>query len=93
MQGFSVENYVQKKYDTALLWFQFREDLRVVGNFRQNYNLAHWQVVLHTTYSWNIKWHKWAGMGRNGLYLKKNEWKWKYQNEKKNPGSRLEVAF
>ena len=47
MQGFSVENYVQKKYDTALLWFQFREDLRVVGNFRQSNLALEGCVTLH----------------------------------------------
>ena len=25
----------------------------------------------HTTYSWNLKWQKWAGMGLNGFILKK----------------------
>ena len=32
----------------------------------------------HTTYSWNIKWKKCAGMGLNGFIFKKNKWKLKY---------------
>ena len=27
--------------------------------------------ILHTTYSWNIKWQKCAGMGLNGFIFKK----------------------
>ena len=45
--------------------------------------------ILHTTYSWNIKWQKCAGMGLNNLCLKKMKTKILKQ---KNPGSRLEVA-
>ena len=52
------------------------------------------ELLPHTTYGWNIKYQKCAGMGLNGFTLKKineNEnmkiWKWK-----KNPASRLEVA-
>ena len=47
--------------------------------------------VYHTTYSWNIKWQKWAGI--YGLWVlnetiqKKTSWKYE-----KNRGSRLEVT-
>ena len=46
---------------------------------------------IHTTYSWNIKWQKCAGMGINGFIFKKINGN---ENIKtiKNPGSRLEVA-
>ena len=30
-----------------------------------------WSVAMHTTYSWNIKWQKCAGMGLNGFIYKK----------------------
>ena len=30
-----------------------------------------WHLTLHTTYSWNIKWQKCAGMGLNGFIFKK----------------------
>ena len=48
-------------------------------------------IVLHTTYSWNIKWQKCAGMGLSGFIFKKIN-----ENEniktKKNPGSCLGVS-
>ena len=34
-----------------------------------------WQHMrVHTTYSWNIKWQKCAGMDLNGFIFKKNKW-------------------
>ena len=41
--------------------------------------------IVHTTYSWNIKWQKCAGMGLDGFIFRKIN-----ENEK-NPGSHLEL--
>ena len=48
-------------------------------------------IYVHATYSWNIKWSKWAGKGLNGFIFKKINENFNIKT-KKNPGSRLEVS-
>ena len=38
---------------------------------RQRRWVGWYRLTLHTTYSWNIKWQKCAGMGLNGFILKR----------------------
>ena len=43
---------------------------------QQNERKCTWRIslfIFHTTYSWNIKWQKWAGMGLNGFIIKKKQ--------------------
>ena len=51
--------------------------------FWLEYNLCHTQPTAEILSGKNA--HTWVSM----VYIWKNEWKLKYQNEKKNPGSRL----
>ena len=48
--------------------------------------------IWHTTYSWNIKWQKCAGMGLNGFIFENMNWNVKMKKKKNHLGSRLEVA-
>ena len=70
-------------------------NLSQILNFTFTLTLDWWVVSItcsHTTYSWNIKWKKWTGMGLNGFIFKKvNVMKMKTLKQK-NTGSRLEVA-
>ena len=44
-----------------------RKNLVEEGQMMRSYNTN----ALHTTYSWNIKWQKCAGIGLNGFIFKK----------------------
>ena len=66
-----------------------RKNLVEEGQMMRSYNTN----ALHTTYSWNIKWQKCAGIGLNGFILKKNwnEMKIKILKRKIIPESCLKV--
>ena len=71
-------------------WY-FYAMLGFIAIIHSVYQLCFQKILIHTTYSWNIKWQKCVGISGvwvlNEISQRKISWKYK-----KNRGSRLEVT-
>ena len=76
IQWYQLGAKYYSKLSNVMLLFDITERKNLVeeGQMMRSYNTN----ALHTTYSWNIKWQKCAGIGLNGFISKKNKLIWKY---------------